>query len=538
MERERVSLNAAGGRILFRFQARDVHLVLRRTEQGRPVPFRVLPRRRGPGAAHGVDIADADGNGHLDEDRLYQLVRQPEPWKSARSRSRSTRTASRRTFSPSAREESNAPHHLARLPRPPRRTTPLTRDFPVLSAGPTPHTPLEQWDFSIVGEVDEPRRWTWEEFRALPSEEVTVDIHCVTKWSKLDTVWQGVSVDTLLDGSRRRPSTSSSSATAATRPTCRSRTSPAARRGSRSATTASRSSRSTAARRACSSPHLYFWKSAKWVRGLRLLGDGRARLLGDQRLPQLRRSMARAAVLGRLTWRVAEVVDVVTETPRVKTIAFDVPGWPGHRPGQHVDVRLTAEDGYQAQRSYSIASAPDGTRVELTVERLDDGEVSPYLTDELRPGDQIELRGPVGGYFVWEPAQGGPLLLVAGGSGVVPLMAMIRAARRRRQRRRDAAPLLLARLGRRHLPRRARAARRRRPRGRAHADAVAAARLDGLRAPRRRRDARRGRPEPGRAAASTSAARRRSSRPSPRRSCSSGTSRKRVKTERFGPTGG
>jgi ferredoxin-NADP reductase len=137
--------------------------------------------------------------------------------------------------------------------------------------------------------------------------------------------------------------------------------------------------------------------------------------------------MARAAVLGRLTWRIADVLDVVPETPRVKTIAFDVPGWPGHRAGQHVDIRLTAEDGYQAQRSYSIASTPGGTRVELTVERLDDGEVSPYLTDELRPGDQIELRGPVGGYFVWEAAQGGPLLLVAGGSGVVPLMAMIRA---------------------------------------------------------------------------------------------------------------
>jgi ferredoxin-NADP reductase len=135
--------------------------------------------------------------------------------------------------------------------------------------------------------------------------------------------------------------------------------------------------------------------------------------------------LAGTAVLGRLTWQVAEVVDVVAETPRVKTIAFDVPDWPGHRAGQHVDVRLTAEDGYQAQRSYSIASAP-GTRVELTVERLDDGEVSPYLTDELRPGDRIELRGPVGGYFVWEPSRGGPLLLLAGGSGIVPLMAMIR----------------------------------------------------------------------------------------------------------------
>jgi ferredoxin-NADP reductase len=137
--------------------------------------------------------------------------------------------------------------------------------------------------------------------------------------------------------------------------------------------------------------------------------------------------MAGAAVLGRLTWQVADVVDVVPETPRVKTIVFDVPGWPGHLAGQHVDIRLTAEDGYEAQRSYSIASTRDGTRVELTVERLEDGEVSPYLTDELRPGDRIELRGPIGGYFVWEPSQGGPLLLVAGGSGVAPLMAMIRA---------------------------------------------------------------------------------------------------------------
>jgi ferredoxin-NADP reductase len=136
--------------------------------------------------------------------------------------------------------------------------------------------------------------------------------------------------------------------------------------------------------------------------------------------------MARAAVLGRLTWRVADVVEVRTETPRVKTIAFDVPGWPRHLAGQHVDVRLTAEDGYSTERSYSIASAPDGSRIELTVVRIDDGEVSPYLTDELRPGDQLELRGPIGGYFVWEPDQGGPLLLVAGGSGVAPLMAMVR----------------------------------------------------------------------------------------------------------------
>jgi ferredoxin-NADP reductase len=110
----------------------------------------------------------------------------------------------------------------------------------------------------------------------------------------------------------------------------------------------------------------------------------------------------------------------------VRSIVLAAPDWAGHRAGQHVDIRLTAEDGYQAQRSYSIASAPEDEQLVLTIERLDDGEVSPYLVDELRPGDQIELRGPIGGYFVWEAAFGGPLLLLAGGSGVVPLRCMLR----------------------------------------------------------------------------------------------------------------
>ena len=127
-----------------------------------------------------------------------------------------------------------------------------------------------------------------------------------------------------------------------------------------------------------------------------------------------------------ITWRLATVVDVRTETPRTRTLVLDVPEWPGHRAGQHVDVRLTAEDGYQTQRSYSIASAPQDARVALTVDRLPDGEVSPYLTDVLSEGDRLELRGPIGGYFVWDVALGGPLLLVAGGSGIVPLMAMLR----------------------------------------------------------------------------------------------------------------
>jgi ferredoxin-NADP reductase len=127
----------------------------------------------------------------------------------------------------------------------------------------------------------------------------------------------------------------------------------------------------------------------------------------------------------RLAWRLATVADVVPETPRTRTLVLDVPGWPGHRAGQHVDVRLTAEDGYQAQRSYSIASPPEDTRLALTIERLEDGEVSPYLT-VLRVGDHVELRGPIGGHFVWDVTLAGPLLLVAGGSGIVPLMAMLR----------------------------------------------------------------------------------------------------------------
>jgi ferredoxin-NADP reductase len=134
----------------------------------------------------------------------------------------------------------------------------------------------------------------------------------------------------------------------------------------------------------------------------------------------------RAAVRGRLTWQSATVVGLVVETARTRSIVLDPPDWAGHRAGQHVDVRLTAGDGYQAQRSYSIASAPEDEHLVLTVERLDDGEVSPYLVDELRVGDQLELRGPIGGYFVWEESFGGPLLLVAGGSGVVPLRAMLR----------------------------------------------------------------------------------------------------------------
>src|SRR5258708_4183831 len=152
---------------------------------------------------------------------------------------------------------------------------------------------------------------------------------------------------------------------------------------------------------------------------------------------------AQPAAPGRLSWHVATLTRARWESATARTLVFDVPGWPGHLAGQHVDVKLTAEDGYSAQRSYSIASAPDDTGpagpgphntapgpavLELTVQRLQDGEVSPYLTDVLEPGDQVELRGPIGGWFVWGPSSQSPLQLIAGGSGIVPLMAMIRAA--------------------------------------------------------------------------------------------------------------
>jgi ferredoxin-NADP reductase len=125
-------------------------------------------------------------------------------------------------------------------------------------------------------------------------------------------------------------------------------------------------------------------------------------------------------------WRLATVRQLIDETPRARTLVLDVPDWPGHIAGQHVDVRLTADDGYQTERSFSIASAPELATVAITVERIDGGEVSPYLTEELRVSDKLELRGPFTSYFVWQTRDGGPLLLIAGGSGLVPLMAMLR----------------------------------------------------------------------------------------------------------------
>jgi ferredoxin-NADP reductase len=140
--------------------------------------------------------------------------------------------------------------------------------------------------------------------------------------------------------------------------------------------------------------------------------------------------MAGTAVRGRLTWQTATVGAVIDETSKVRTLSLDVPDWGGHQAGQHLDIALTGDDGYRAERSYSIASAP-GEPVAITVERLDDGEVSPYLTQDVQIGDEFEVRGPIGGYFIWDPplSGDGPLLLAAGGSGVVPLRAILRHRR-------------------------------------------------------------------------------------------------------------
>ena len=298
----------------------------------------------------------------------------------------------------------------------------------MLTAGPTPRIDLADWRLKVEGLVARPREWTWEEIQALPGSSFEGDIHCVTRWSKLGTSFAGVSVDTLLEAVEPLPAASHVVAFCYGGYTTNLPLDDL--QGGKAWVVWEHEGAPLPAEHGGPArllvPHLYLWKSAKWLAGLRLLDHDAPGFWESLGYHNRRRSLAGGALLGRLSWRLADVAEVRPETDRVVTLALEVPGWDGHLPGQHVDVRLTAEDGYQAERAYSIASAPDGSRVELAVERLEDGEVSPYLAGELRKGDQLELRGPVGGYFVWEPDRGGPLLLVAGGSGVVPLMAMLR----------------------------------------------------------------------------------------------------------------
>ena len=255
----------------------------------------------------------------------------------------------------------------------------LTDGFPVLSAGPTPQVPLDAWRLEVGGELGVVRSWTWDEFRALDAEKVTVDVHCVTRWSKLGTTWTGVPVEALLtdvelDGDFVVASSYGGYTTNLPledlldgkawvafeyegEPLDPEHGGPAR----------------------LLVPHLYFWKSAKWLRGLRLQDEDEAGFLGAARLPRLRRPVEGAAALGRLSWQHATVVGTREETATVRTLTLQVDGWSGHRPGQHVDVRLTAPDGYTAVRPYSIATPENGSRIDVTVALVEDGEVSSYL---------------------------------------------------------------------------------------------------------------------------------------------------------------
>ena len=342
----------------------------------------------------------------------------------------------------------------------------VTRDFPVLSAGPTPHTRWSCGTSRSSARWTSRAGWTWDEFHALPErgdhrrhplrDQVVEARHGLARASPSTRS---------STASRRPPSTSSQFGDGGytTNLPLEDVTGGKAWVVVR-ATTASRCRPSTAARRGCWCRTSTSGRARSGSAGCGCTTDDEPGLLGDQRLPQLRRPVAGTALLGRLTWQLADVVERRRRRRRAsRRSSFDVPGWPGHRAGQHVDVRLTAEDGYQAERSYSIASAPDGTRARADRRALDDGEVSPYLTDELRRATRSSCAARSAATSSGSRRLGGPLLLVGGGSGVVPLMAMIRHRAAAGQRRRHAAAPLLAQLGRRHLPRRARAAERRRP---------------------------------------------------------------------------
>ena len=277
-------------------------------------------------------------------------------------------------------------------------------DFPVLTAGPTPRIDPAGWALTIDGIVGQRREWSWDQLHELPSEDVPCDIHCVTQWSKLGTSFRGVSLDVLSRRSSHSGPTPWPTHTAATRRTSRWRIWRRARRGSSGSTRASRCPPTTAAPRGCSCPTC---TSGRARSGCRPASPRprRTGFLGGQRLPQPRRPLEGGALLDRLTtlaprapgrWQIATVAAINPETARVSSFRLALALWMPHLPGQHYDVRLTAPDGYTAQRSYWIASSPlDEGEVELTIDRLEEGEVSPYFHDVVEIGDEVEVQRPV-----------------------------------------------------------------------------------------------------------------------------------------------
>src|SRR5262249_7808269 len=327
----------------------------------------------------------------------------------------------------------------------------VTTDFPVLSAGPTPQIKLGDWTFALQLGGSLLGKWNWAEFEALPQTTIKRDIHCVTKWSKFDTTWQGVTFDDLLKAvGLAEPAAPYIMAHCDGGYTTNV---PVADLIAGQGMIATRNeglpippAHGGPARLLV--PHLYFWKSANgsadsvlWKRISPASGSRLATTImaTPGKSSDMTATETPARPVRRLKWQLAQVREIVVETYRVRSLLLHVANWQGHLSGQPVAIRLTAGHGYQAQRSYSIASPHEDALLTLTVERVDNGEVSPYLVDDLRAGDQFELRGPIGGYFVWTAAMGGPLYLIAGGSGIVPLMAMLR----HRERRNGRAPALL-----------------------------------------------------------------------------------------------
>ena len=328
----------------------------------------------------------------------------------------------------------------------------LTHGFPVLTAGPTQQIPTKDWAFTITPETGKPQRWNWEELMALPSEDITVDIHCVTRWTKLGTQWRGVAIDTFfqdIDTNYEFAMVHSYGGYTTNLPlqelvggkawiVYEYDGSPLARRARRPGQAPGAASLLLEVREVGERHH------DAAPRRARVLGEASAITTTETRgakngtpvtdagsTEDPADSLAGAAPAPRNRWRKATLIGLHSQSRHSRTLALRVPGWPGHLPGQHVDVRLTAADGYSAQRSYSLAEPATPNRAAITVDLLPHGEVSPYLVETMEIGDELDVRGPIGGWFVWEPGDpsigDGPVLLVAGGSGVVPLVTMLRA---------------------------------------------------------------------------------------------------------------